>query len=86
MERCSAGASCLSIDCVAREGTDHAVNNCVLFRSGGGDTPTSSRATKTNDMAYAIDPPEKDAPDTAAVACSTECPYANEQTVSSGQQ
>lgn len=76
MERCVAESSCLSIDYVAREGNDHAVNNCAVFRSRGGDTPTSSCATKTNDMAYAIDPPEEDAPDTAAVACSTECPYA----------
>jgi len=83
MEQCSAEPGCLSIDYVARAGGDHTVNDCVLFRSGGGDTPTSSCAKKTNDMAYVIDPPEEDAPDTAAVACSTECPYANGQTVGS---
>ncbi|KAF3049522.1 hypothetical protein E8E11_009055 [Didymella keratinophila] len=83
MEQCSAEPGCLSIDYVARPGGDHTVNDCVLFRSGGGDTPTSSCAKKTNDMAYAIDPPEEDAPDTAAVACSTECPYANGQTFDS---
>lgn len=81
MEQCSLEPGCLSIDYAARRG-GHTLNDCVLFRSGGGDTPTSTCGDKTNDMAYAIDPPEEDSPDTAAVACSTECPHANGQTVS----
>lgn len=57
------------------------MGECTLFRTGGGDTPTTTCATKTMDMAYVIDPPEEGAPDTAAVKCATECPYANGQIV-----
>ncbi|KAF2625147.1 hypothetical protein BU25DRAFT_460617 [Macroventuria anomochaeta] len=81
MEKCSAEPGCLSVDYVARTGTDHTLNTCTLFRTGGGDTPTTSCGTKMVDMAYAIDPPEEEVPDTAAVACSKECPYANGQIV-----
>ena len=81
MELCSAEPGCLSIDYVARPGKDHTVGDCTLFRTGGGNTPTTTCGTKTMGMAYVIDPPEEGAPDTAAVKRTTKCPHANGQIV-----
>lgn len=44
MEACSEEEGCISVDYVARTG-DHKVKDCDLFKSGGGDTPTTSCAS-----------------------------------------
>jgi hypothetical protein len=43
MEACSKEAGCISVDYSARPG-DHPDKECILFRTGGGDTPTTSCA------------------------------------------
>ncbi|KAI9647320.1 hypothetical protein NHQ30_003705 [Ciborinia camelliae] len=78
MEACSNTQGCLSVDYVQRVG-DHKLKDCDLYKSGGEDPPDTTCASKSVDMAYAIDPPVADGPDEGSVLCSTDCPFANGQ-------
>lgn len=41
MEKCSETLECISIDYVARTG-DHVVKTCDLYKTGGGESPTTT--------------------------------------------
>ncbi|KAK3940416.1 hypothetical protein QBC46DRAFT_385330 [Diplogelasinospora grovesii] len=78
MNECSKTDGCNSVQFVAHERANEPLHTCKLSKEGGYSSAVCG-ATDMHTYAFLIDPPAIEAPSSAAVACSTECPFANGQ-------